>query len=115
MEFEFIKQLELELNNPSIRKDKKRLDELLSDDFEEIGKSGTKYTKNQIINELITEDNVHFSVGDFSFKQLSSDCILIKYKTTVNTQITHRCSVWQKQSGKWKIQYHQGTPIKHAT
>ncbi|HAQ48986.1 MAG TPA: DUF4440 domain-containing protein, partial [Glaciecola sp.] len=50
MEFGIIKQLELELSNPATRKSKDRLDVLLADDFEEIGKSGTRYSKTDIIN-----------------------------------------------------------------
>ena len=112
MVFDLIKQLELELSDPSIRKDRERLDQLLADDFEEVGKSGKKYTKADIIELLINEENISFSVQDFNFVSLSDDCVLVKYQTTMNGQNAYRCSIWKKYGDQWQIHYHQGTPTE---
>ena len=115
MDFDAIKQLELELNNPKVRKNKARLNELLADNFEEVGKSGNKFTKDEIIRNLLEEENTDFSAHDFSFELLSEDCVLVKYTTTLNGQSAHRCSIWKKQQSNWQIHYHQGTPFAGAT
>ena len=115
MEFGIIKQLELELSNPATRKSKDRLDVLLADDFEEIGKSGTRYSKTDIINELVNEEPCDFSSHNFSFVLLAKNCILVKYQTTIDKQTAYRCSIWKKSQNNWQLQYHQGTSIKHAT
>ncbi|WP_100642626.1 DUF4440 domain-containing protein [Alteromonas facilis] len=114
MEFEIIRNLELELNDPAIRKDKQRLAALISEDFEEIGKSGRKFTKSDIINELVNEEPVAFSTHDFNFIVLAEDCILVKYQTTIDQQSAYRCSIWKRVNNNWQIKYHQGTSIKHA-
>ncbi len=48
---DLIKNLEVELLQPEVRKSKERLNELLADDFFEIGESGKKYSKQDILNE----------------------------------------------------------------
>ena len=115
MEFDTIRNLELELNDLATRKNKQRLEVLIADEFEEVGKSGKRFSKSDIINELVNEESVAFSAHDFSFVVLAKDCVLVKYLTTINQQSAYRCSIWKKSQNNWQIQYHQGTPIKHAT
>ena len=112
MKFDLIKQLELELSNPSVRKDKARLNYLIADEFEEIGKSGSRFSKTEIIQHLNEEENVSFDAYDFNFMLLAENCVLVKYTTTLNGQSAHRCSIWKKQQQDWQIHYHQGTPAK---
>ena len=106
MVFDLNKQCELELSDPSIRKNRKRLNQLLANDFEEVGKSGRKYSKAEIIEELVNEDNISFSIQDFSFVLLFEDCVLVKYQTTLNNQSAYRCSIWKKYEDQWQIHYH---------
>ena len=47
-----IKSLEVELLHPEVRKSKERLNELLADDFFEIGESGKNYNKQDILNDI---------------------------------------------------------------
>ena len=47
-----LKKLEIELHQPSVRTNVKRLDDLLHDSFAEIGRSGRTYSKADILAEL---------------------------------------------------------------
>jgi ribonuclease HI len=109
MEFEQVKQLEIELSDPAIRKNSRRVAQLLADDFEEVGSSGRKFSKKDIIQLLADEVDITYTLHNFSFISLSSNCILVKYETRVQDKHSYRSSVWVKQHDQWVMQYHQGT------
>ena len=50
--FKEIEKLEVEIACTASRQNAHRLNELLSDSFEEVGASGRKWTKEEIINEI---------------------------------------------------------------
>ena len=59
---DLIKNLETELLQPEVRKSKERLNELLADDFYEIGESGKQYNKQDILNDLPNQSEVKFTI-----------------------------------------------------
>jgi hypothetical protein len=112
---ELIKNLELKLLQPATRHSVERLNELLADDFLEIGASGKRYGKQEVLNTLPTSPAERFNIHDFEVKELSAQIILATYR--VEKEISGsgervyslRSSIWQKQNGQWKIIFHQGT------
>jgi hypothetical protein len=52
--FESVVRLEIELHDPAVRRNIARLDELLHDDFIEIGRSGAIYDKQQVLSLLMS-------------------------------------------------------------
>ena len=109
--FQRLKQQELELSDPTIRKNAGRLAELIADDFEEVGKSGRRFSKQDIIRDLQQEQAIEFSAHSFAFVSLGDDCVLVKYQTTMNNQTANRCSIWVKRNDRWVVLYHQGTLV----
>lgn len=107
-----IKSLELELVSPDTRKDTARLSELISDDFEELGSSGRVYRKQDILNALPKEDSVNYELSDFTFNELSTGCILVKYRSIVSGKHALRSSIWVNSNGHWQIIHHQST-VEH--
>jgi len=113
-----IKQLEEQLLHSDLRSNPALLNELLSDDFEEIGTAGILNTRNDVVDWLLNkESNVHWSLTNFSLRELSDNLVLAKYHAKANNRnkVTHRSSLWKrvefKATVKWQMVFHQGTPI----
>lgn len=97
------------------------LDELLAQDFEEIGSVGLVSNRAEVIHWLVNkEKDVRWSLTDFRVRRLSADLVLAIYKAvkvdhTVNTSAgSIRSSIWQQTPQGWKIVFHQGTKIASA-
>ena len=108
--YEVIQNLEIELANLSNRNNIEFLSDSIHDEFEEIGSSGRVYKKEDILNEPISNKN-EYDLVNFTFKQLSTDCILVKYITTSNSIKALRSSIWKYEKGKWQMLHHQATLI----
>lgn len=113
-----IKDLELELLDPKVRKDKKRLSQLLSEDFMEIASSGVIFNKEDILKNLPKQNNIEWKVSNLKVKEISQNIFLINYKikkTDIKNNIVTnsiRTSLWKDFNGNWKMVFHQGTLIK---
>jgi hypothetical protein len=114
---EHIRRMEEHLLVPDVRKSNKELDELLADDFMEIGSSGV-YDKRQIIESLKDESPTKRSLSDFKAFTLAPDVILVTYRITQHgpsdSSPVHsiRSSIWKLLDGRWQMVFHQGTPAK---
>ena len=113
-----IKKLELELLKPEIRKDKKRLGELLADDFIEIASVGIILRKKDILKRLPREDKIKWKILNFQVKEISKDVVLVSYKAIKNNLETgesvssFRSSLWKKEGKNWRMVFHQGTLLE---
>jgi len=115
-----IKSLELKLLDPETRKSKKKLDELLADDFFEFAQDGKRYNKQEIIEVLPKCPAEKIEIVDFEATELSQDCILASYiakREILENSHQHETmcsSIWQKINGCWQMIFFQGTPTsKH--
>ena len=112
-----IKNFEIELLQPEIRKSTERLDELIADEFIEIGESGKQYNKQDILSALPMQTGLKFSLSDFKATEISSDVFLATFhlekEITKSREkiISLRSSIWKNKNGKWQIVFHQGTKI----
>jgi len=104
--FEQIKALELLLLDPKTRKSPNRLDDLICDEFIELGQSGTLYDKADIISALNDDPYTNAVFSDFDIQTLSPNLMLVNYISRNKTTIK-RHSLWEKQAGKWRILYHE--------
>jgi len=114
-----LKALEVELHQPVVRRDAGRLDALLHDDFQEFGRSGTAYTKADIIASLLAATQHALVVADnFFVRRLAADIALLTYRSahaepdgTLHRH-TLRASIWQRHGDEWQMSFHQGTPTE---
>lgn len=110
-----IKKLELELLKPIVRKDKKRISELLADNFLEYASVGIVLRKKDILKRLPMEENIKWSVSNFDIVEISRDVVLVTYTTkrkdlkTSETISSLRSSLWKKVKNNWQMVFHQGT------
>lgn len=113
-----IKELELELLKPTVRKNKKILKELIDDNFVEIASTGIVINKNDVLESLLKENKIEWKVSNMKVVEIAEGLFLVTYKVTKsilknNTKISSlRSSIWKNYNGKFKIIFHQGTLIK---
>jgi ribonuclease HI len=107
---------ELALLDPAIRRDGKRVRELLAKDFEEIGSSGRRWTLDQVVDLLASEDFEPPVMEAFECCMIAPRVALVTYRTVrADPQsgaraAVLRSSIWIERNGKWKARFHQGTP-----
>lgn len=110
-----LEELERSLHRHGVRSSTRAVDELLAEDFLEIGSSGRVYDKAQITALLAAETGVlSVETDTFAFRKLAEGVVLVTYTTRITneaeTRSALRSSIWRKTNGRWKIVFHQGTP-----
>ncbi len=112
-----IQRLERDLLQGESRKSVKKLNELIADDFFEIGQSGIWYAKQDVMNIVPRLAGVRYIMHKFQAKQIDSNTILVTFEASKEIVENHqrtrsvRTSIWQKRNQGWQIIFHQGTPI----
>ncbi len=93
------------------------LSELIDDEFIEIGSSSTMYDKNEVIRWLRSGGPSEVEGLKFKAMFLSERIILLTYISVTNRpgldqpKQAMRSSVWKQSAGRWRMVFHQGTPI----
>ncbi|MFB4213375.1 DUF4440 domain-containing protein [Shouchella sp. JSM 1781072] len=107
--------LEEKLLKPEIRASKDEITQLLSENFFEFGSSGKVFYKNESIDE-VSLSKVSMKLSDFEIHPLSEQIVLTTYRiyNEVSKQHSLRSSIWSLTDGKWKMQFHQGTPTAQS-
>lgn len=108
-----LQELEESHLKPEIRSSSQDLNELLSDDFFEIGSSGNIFYKKDCVGEGGVELR-ELSLFDFDIHPLSPEAVLTTYRVRDETrkQETLRSSIWKYIDGRWQLFFHQGTVSK---
>ncbi len=110
-----IENLEIKILKGEYRKDKNKLNELLSDDFVEFGGQGVEYDKEKIIEALLEEQNIEWDFKNMKSKNIADDVLMINYIAIKkeNDKIIEslRTSLWKKINNGYKMTFHQGTDI----
>jgi hypothetical protein len=115
---EEIRVLEGRLLDSSARASSEQLNQLLADDFLEIGSSGYQYDKVEVVAALTSESGTppKFAMSQFQARPLSPQLVLVTYRVAKRTgsseqvQYSLRSSLWAQRSGRWQLVFHQGTP-----
>ncbi|MEZ5184859.1 MAG: nuclear transport factor 2 family protein [Candidatus Nanopelagicales bacterium] len=97
---------ELALLDPTTRADAVALDDLLHPDFAEVGASGQAWTRQSVIAALLADPGCSQAVREMAAVDLADGVALITYQLLG----VRRSSIWVRDSGQWRIRYHQGTP-----
>lgn len=104
----------LALERRLMQRARQDFEQLLADDFYEIGTSGKTYTKGieldaLLINDVVTEMP---DVLNFRIHELSDTVIQALYDTVeFSGRRSHRSSLWRKTDDNWQLFFHQGTPF----
>jgi hypothetical protein len=91
--------------------------DLIDDHFIEIGSSAKFFNKKDVIEWLAQVEEIEWAGSDFAARPLADGMILLTY---ISSSITSdspakkamRSSIWRQQNNKWRMIFHQGTPMK---
>ncbi len=113
---ETLRELEASLLTNVVRKDRARVGELLAEEFREFGRSGTVYTKAEILAFLQEEKEVFVTMKEFACEIVAEGVALVTYRSeraesSGETLAALRSSLWVWRGGRWKMVFHQGTPL----
>jgi hypothetical protein len=105
-------ELEERLMGPGTRSSRRNIEELLAEEFVEIGSSGTEYDRESVISAMVLEKPVAWSIANFKARALGENVALVTYTATKSAGPSSvRCSIWKRYGSQWKIVFHQGTSV----
>lgn len=107
---------ELRLLRPEVRRSREQVEELLDPAFVEFGASGRRWERSGIVAALAAEpaDGEPASADDIAAIRLADDLVHVTYVSVCGTRRSRRSSLWRGSGGRWRLYFHQGTPIPEA-
>lgn len=111
-DFEQITAREQALLTDVLRSDPPSAAELLHPSFTEVGASGRRLDREEILAHLTPLDRVESA--EFVADEIAPGVVLLRYVTTSPARTVERTSVWVHEDGRWLLRHHQGTPIGHG-
>ena len=109
-----VEDCERALLTGAVRGDRATAELLLHKDFREVGKSGTVWDRDSILDMMEAEAHagpVDIRAEDVVATGLARDVVLLTYDSVTPHGRAHRSSVWVRESGRWQLLHHQGTPV----
>lgn len=108
--------LEQEMHLTSTRRNRERMEQLLHPLFYEIGRSGVRYSRQDILEEFDKEAELPpIAVSNPELNLLTYDLVILTYTSNHVAEQAHRftlrTSVWQREDANWQIRFHQGTAM----
>jgi len=94
---------------------KEAIEELLADDYHEVGASGSTCDRETAIDVLVWRSlnppEGSYEIADYTLRRLSENICLATYVLDwrLARGKTRRATVWQLENGVWRAAYHQGT------
>src|SRR5699024_3966768 len=107
-DFEQITAQEQALLADRLRADPPSAAELLHPSFSEVGASGRRFDREEILAHLAPLQGV--DAEEFVADEIAPGVVLLRYVTTGSAGSAERTSVWVKEGGRWLLRHHQGTP-----
>jgi len=108
-----VEDCERALLTGAVRGDPMTASLLLHKDFREVGQSGRVWHREGVLEMMQAEAHagpVAVTAEDVVATGLAPDVVLITFDTTTARGRAHRSSVWVRESGRWQLLHHQGTP-----
>lgn len=109
-------RLESDLHQPEIRTSAARVHALLHSAFEEVGRSGRLWSRDAIVDMLLSESEpVEVVADNYVAALLQPGVALLTYRSAHRqadgslTRHTLRSSIWVLAGDQWQMRYHQGT------
>ncbi|MBJ7331802.1 MAG: DUF4440 domain-containing protein [Solirubrobacteraceae bacterium] len=100
--------------------DREYLEELIAEDYFEVGGSGRIYSRDRVIDTVVDryereEPPVEYEVDEFEVRQIAPHIFLATYTLSQpdghETRVTRRSTIWTDAGERWQVVYHQGTVV----
>ena len=114
-EIDQLQRLEEGMWLTSTRSDRAWMERHLAPDFHEVGRSGRRWTRGEILAMPIGEIESTMPLPEFSVRQVGEEVALVTYRSVVAGSSSFRSSIWSRSPGGWQLEFHQGTPDNTST
>lgn len=98
------------------RFDPDQMDALFADDFFEIGRSGRRYSRSEMLFPATAAEDIPASLHAMQILPLDENLAQVLYQSELRyddgIQWAWRSSLWDRSSGQWQLRFHQGTPTQ---
>ncbi|MFE9777052.1 DUF4440 domain-containing protein [Streptomyces sp. NPDC005775] len=105
---------ELRLLDPGVRASPEAVTALLDPDFVEFGASGRRYDRTSIlaVTSAVDANAPAPSVATgMSGVLLAPDLVHLTFVSEGNGRRVRRSSIWRRSESRWRMYFHQGTPV----
>lgn len=110
MDLESVRAAEESLLSSAVRRDPSRVRELLHPDFVEIGRSGRRWSRDEIVATLSGEgERAATNTGEWHLSELGPDIALVTYIVRGVDCDSRHSSIWSSSDGRLRMLFHQGT------
>ncbi|UIN30579.1 DUF4440 domain-containing protein [Microbacterium binotii] len=110
--FAAIQAAETALLSSEIRGDRDAVAGLLHPDFTEIGRSGRRWTRAEILEALADEPwRDAPSTDEWRFVDVARNTVLVTYRLRAATTVSRHSSLWVVSDGTPRMLFHQGTVV----
>lgn len=107
--------LEETLWRAETRFDRARMDATFAPDFVEFGRSGRRYTREDLLPDGETNP-IDATLHELTVTGITDTVALVTYISQLRhpdgTEWANRSSLWHLASGRWQLRFHQGTPCE---
>jgi ribonuclease HI len=104
---EHVVAMERALLTDEVRSDRAAVAALLHPEWQEVGRSGRLWTREDVLAEIGPIDPVAVEV--VSVDRLGPDSILLLWRASTAERSTLRSTLWLRTGGRWQARFHQGT------
>jgi hypothetical protein len=106
---ENILELEKSLFKYDYMSNKEYLNNIIADNYKELGKSGILFNKDDVVNYLLSQQRDRdIEMYNFSGEELMPDLWIVHYITLSDNKKIYRTSIWKHN----KIIFHQASEYK---
>ena len=108
-----LEALETSMWVTSTRFDGDYMEQILSTDFFEFGRSGKIHSRADCLSVQAIDINTVTPLPNLTIRLLTADVAQVTYNSEVTcgdaTEKGRRSSIWTKTEGAWQLRFHQGT------
>lgn len=110
VDLESVRAAEESLLSSAVRRDPSRVRELLHPDFVEIGRSGRRWSRDEIVATLSGEgERAATTTGEWNLSELGPNVALVTYVIRGVDRDSRHSSIWSLSDGRLRMLFHQGT------
>jgi hypothetical protein len=112
-----LRRLEESLWRRETRCDPDHMRSITTDELFEFGRSGRTYTRDDLLDIPDQDIPATLPLQGFTVHEVAADVALVTYVSELQLttlELANRSSLWVHQGGRWRLRFHQGTPVPTA-
>ncbi len=107
-----LRSSEVALLTSLVRRSPERVRALLHPDYVEVGRSGRRWTRDDVVARLAGElPRETPATDEWETVDLAPDLVLVTYRMRDGVQVSRHTSIWDVTSGAPVLRFHQGTVV----